>query len=234
MKQMRSTGLAALVTLMLLSMPGQTGHAKETLSPEWVTALPAAAKTEQLIVVGGVGKTTAWISMHEKEKDGRWHQIMTTPGFIGREGLGKEKEGDWKSPAGTFRFNKAFGIAPDPGCAIPYTQVDNNIYWSGDQRPGMKYDRMVDIRNYPTLDKENSEHIIDYKEHYQYCLNINYNRLRIPGKGSALFMHCFGPNKPFTGGCIAVPKDKMCYVMKHVRPNCLIVIDSLENLGGKL
>ena len=29
-------------------------------------------------------------------------------------------------------------------------------------------------------------------------------------------------------------KDKMRYVMKHVRPNCLIVIDSLENLGGKL
>lgn len=118
MKQMRSIGLAVLVTLMILSMPGQTGHAKETLSPEWVTALPAAAKTEQLIVVGGVGKTTAWISMHEKEKDGRWHQIMTTPGFIGREGLGKEKEGDWKSPAGTFRFNKAFGIAPDP--AAPF------------------------------------------------------------------------------------------------------------------
>ena len=172
--------------------------------------------------------------MHQKDKDGSWRQIMTTPGFIGREGLGKEKEGDWKSPAGTFRFNKAFGIARDPGCAIPYTQVDKNTYWSGDQRPGMEYDRMVDIRNYPSLDKENSEHIIDYKEHYQYCLNINYNRLHIPGKGSALFMHCFGPNKPFTGGCIAVPKDKMRYVMKHVRPNCLIVIDSLENLGGKL
>ena len=171
------------------------------------------------------------ISMHEKEKDGRWHQIMTTPGFIGKEGLGKEKEGDWKSPAGTFRFNKAFGIARDPGCAIPYTQVDKNTYWSGDQRPGMEYDRMVDIRNYPSLDKENSEHIIDYKEHYQYCLNINYNRLHIPGKGSALFMHCFGLNKPFTGGCIAVPKDKMRYVMKHVRPNCLIVIDSLEIWG---
>lgn len=64
MKQMRSIGLAVLVTVVLLSMPGQAGHAKETPSPEWVTALPAAAKTEQLIVVGGVGKTTAWISMH--------------------------------------------------------------------------------------------------------------------------------------------------------------------------
>ena len=43
MKQMRSIGLAVLVTLMLLSMPGKAGHAKETPSPEWVTALPAAA-----------------------------------------------------------------------------------------------------------------------------------------------------------------------------------------------
>lgn len=47
-------------------------------------------------------------------------------------------------------------------------------------------------------------------------------------------MHCFGPNKPFTGGCVAVPKDKMRFVMKHVQTDCLIVIDSLENLGGKL
>lgn len=208
MKRMRLTGLAVLVTLVLLSMPGQAGHAKETLSPEWVTALPAAAKTEQLIVVGGVGKTTAWISMHEKEKDGRWHQIMTTPGFIGREGLGKEKEGDWKSPAGTFRFNKAFGIARDPGCAIPYTQVDKNTYWSGDQRPGMEYDRMVDIRNYPTLDKENSEHIIDYKEHYQYCLNINYNHLRVPGKDRRSLCTASGRTSPLPAAVLPCRKTR--------------------------
>ncbi len=230
MKQLGGLGLAALVTLMLLPVAAEAGRAK-TLSPEWVAELPAAAKTEQLIVVGGMGKTTAWVSMHQKDKKGSWHQVMTTPGFIGKEGLGKVKEGDGKSPVGTFRLNKAFGIARDPGCAIPYTQVDSNTYWSGDQRPGMKYDRMVDIRNYPGLDKENSEHLIDYTEHYQYCLNINYNRLHTPGKGSALFMHCFGPKNPFTGGCIAVPKDKMLYVMKHIQPDCLIVIDSLENLG---
>lgn len=33
MKQMRSIGLAVLVTLMLFSMPGKAGHAKETPSP---------------------------------------------------------------------------------------------------------------------------------------------------------------------------------------------------------
>ena len=234
MKLLRNLTFLVLAVLMLFPAAADARKGSANLSPEWVTALPAAEQTDQLVVVGGVGKTTAWISMHQKDKSGAWHQIMTTPGFIGREGLGKEKEGDWKSPVGTFHFNRAFGIAKDPGCAIPYVQVDNNIYWSGDQRPGMQYDRMVDIRKYPALDKENSEHIIDYTEHYQYCLNINYNRLRIPGLGSALFMHCFGPNKPFTGGCIAVPKDKMRFVMKHVQPDCLIVIDSLDNLGGKL
>ena len=233
MKLMRYL-IFAILAAVLFSPPAGEAKCGPVPSPDWVAALPAAEKTSQLVVVGGVGKTTAWVSMHQKNKDGSGQQIMTTPGFIGREGLGKEKEGDGKSPVGTFRFNKAFGIARDPGCAIPYTRVDANTYWSGDQRPGMKYDQMVDIRSYPGLDRENSEHIIDYNVHYQYCLNINYNWLRTPGKGSALFMHCFGPNKPFTGGCIAVPEDKMLYVMKHVRPECLIVIDSLENLGGKL
>ena len=80
MKQLRGLGLAALVTLMLLPVAAEAGRAK-TLSPEWVAALPAATKTEQLIVVGGMGKTTAWVSMHQKDKKGSWHQVMTTPGF---------------------------------------------------------------------------------------------------------------------------------------------------------
>ena len=231
MKLMRYLMVTTLAAVLFMPAAGEAG--KAVPSPDWVTALPAAAKTDQLIVVGGVGKTTAWVSMHQKNQDGKWRQTMTTPGFIGKEGLGKVKEGDGRSPVGAFRFNKAFGIAPDPGCAIPYIQADKNMYWSGDERPGMQYDRMVDIRRYPGLDKGSSEHIIDYKAEYQYCLNINYNRLRTPGKGSAIFMHCFGSSKPFTGGCIAVPKDKMRYVMKHVQPDCLIVIDSLENLGGK-
>ena len=62
---------------------------------------------------------------------------MTTPGFIGKSGLGKTKEGDGKTPVGTFHFNATFGIADDPGCKIPYTKVDDDTYWSGDQREGM-------------------------------------------------------------------------------------------------
>ena len=201
-------------------------------SPEWVTELDAAKDTDQLFVVAAYDTTTAWVSMHKKDKDGNWQMIMTTPGFIGKNGLGKAMEGDGKTPVGTFSFNAAFGIADDPGCAIPYTKVDENNYWSGDVRDGMQYNKMVSLKDYPDLDKDNSEHIIDYTRHYQYCLNISYNDACVPGAGSAIFLHCLGPNKPFTGGCVAIPENQMKIVMQNVKPDCKVVIDSLDNLGG--
>ena len=203
-------------------------------SPNWVQKLSAAKTADQLLVVGAMGKTTAWVSLHEKNAQGQWVQIMTTPGFIGKNGLGKTKEGDSKTPVGTFHFTAAFGIAPDPGCAIPYQQVDENSYWSGDGRPGMKYNEMVDIRQCPSLNTKESEHIMDYNPNYIYCMNISYNEEGTPGKGSAIFLHCLDAKKPYTGGCVAIPEDKMRFVMQHVQKDCAVVINSLDELGGAL
>ncbi|MBQ7705253.1 MAG: L,D-transpeptidase family protein [Selenomonadaceae bacterium] len=201
-------------------------------SPQWVKNLPAAKTATQLFIVAQVGeKTTAWISMHEKI-NGDWQQIMTTPGFIGKKGLGKTKEGDAKTPVGIFHFTKAFGIATDPGCRLPYTQVDENIYWSGDSN--FHYNEMVNIKDFPALNTADSEHIIDYNPHYIYCLNISYNENGTAGKGSAIFLHCFGDKKPWTGGCVAIPEAKMLFVMQNVKSDCVVVIDSLKNFGGEI
>ena len=204
-------------------------------SPEWVTKL-AGEDTEQLFVVAAIGDTTAWVSMHEKDEDGNWKMIMTSPGFVGKNGICPDEEhveGCGQTPIGTYHFTKAFGIADDPGCAMPYTKVTDDIYWSGDQKEGMQYNEMVSIKDYPDLDTENSEHIIDYTYPYQYCLNISFNEEGTPGRGSAIFLHCFGDRKPYTGGCVSVPMDQMRYIMKHVSPDCVVVIDTLENLGGE-
>ena len=150
---------------------------------------------------------------------------------IGKHGLGKEKEGDGMTPVGTYSFNYAFGIADDPGCAIPYQKVDDDSYWSGDQREGHKYNEMVSIKDLPDLNVSDSEHIVDYQNEYQHCLNISYNEDGTPGLGSAIFLHCFGAVKPYTGGCVAIPQDKMEIVMKNVRPDCVVVIDSLEKIS---
>lgn len=200
-------------------------------SPEWVAALDEAEGAEQLFVVAGVGRSTAMVSMHQKDAQGVWRQIMSTPGFIGKNGLGKEAEGDGMTPVGAFSFNCAFGIADDPGCELPYTKVTEDDYWSGDQREGYSYNEMVSIRDLPDLNTDDSEHIIDYTYQYQYCLNISYNEKGTPGLGSAIFLHCLGPVKPYTGGCVAIPQDKMLTVMQHVHPDCAVVIDSLETLS---
>lgn len=202
-------------------------------SPEWVTKLPEADTAKQLFVVAAYEGTTAWISMHEKDKSGKWQMIMSTPGFIGKNGLGKTKEGDGMTPVGTFSFNRAFGNSSDPGVtAFEYVKVDSNTYWSGDVREGMHYNELVSLKDYPDLDKKESERIVDYPIHYQYCLNISYNAKGEPGKGSAIFLHVFGDRKPYTGGCVAIPLDMMRFVMKNVVKNCVVIIDSLENLGG--
>ena len=50
-------------------------------SPEWVANLPAAQNAGQLFVVAGIGmdKTTAYISMYQKDENGAWMRILSTP-----------------------------------------------------------------------------------------------------------------------------------------------------------
>ncbi len=208
-----------------------------TDSPAWVVALPAAQKegVTQLFVVAAMAmdRTTAFVSMHQKDESGAWKQILSTPGFVGRNGLCPDqdhREGCGQTPVGEYHFNKAFGIAPDPGCALPYLKVNDDIYWSGD--PDRRYNEMVDIRDYPDLAMDDSEHIVDYEYQYQYCLNISFNEEGTPGRGSAIFLHCLGPAKPYTGGCVAIPENIMKLVMQQVREDCVVVIDTLDSLGG--
>ena len=205
-----------------------------TDSPEWVAALPAAQEADQLFVVAAMSmdRTTAFISMHQKDENGVWKQILSTPGFVGKNGLCPDAdhvEGCGQTPVGVYHFNKAFGIAADPGCALPYIQVDDDIYWSGD--PNYHYNEMMNINDYPDLVMDDSEHIVDYEYQYQYCLNISFNEEGTPGRGSAIFLHCFGPVKPYTGGCVAIPENLMKQVMQNVHADCVVVIDTLENLG---
>lgn len=222
--------LAVMISTLIV---GNNFAFAQSTTPQWIQNLPAAQNANQIFVVAQLGgQTTAWVSMHVKDLNGEWQQIMTTPGFIGKNGLGKEREGDNKTPVGVFKFDTAFGIAPDPGCQLPYLQIDENFYWSGDWN--YNYNKLVDIRNYPYLNTENSEHLIEYNPHYTYALNMGYNAECTPGKGSALFLHCFGPIKTWTGGCVAIPTEKMKFVLQNVAPDCILVIDSLENLGGSI
>lgn len=200
-------------------------------SPEWFTKLDAAKDAEQLIVVAGVGETTAYVSMHEKNKDGKWEMILQSPGYTGLEGMGSADCDHAITPTGTFTIDKAFGIADDPGCQMEYTKVTGDHYWSGDSREGMHFNEFVNIKDVPGLDPDECEHIVDYKYEYKYCLNMGYNKECIPQKGSCFFFHCTGLAKPYTGGCVAVNESVMKVIMQKVKPGCKITIDKADKMG---
>ena len=207
-----------------------SGH-QEVESPQWAVQLDAFKDAEQVIVVAGIDKNTAYISMHEK-KDGKWKMILTTPGFIGLDGLGKANINDALTPVGTFTIDKAFGIADDPGCQMEYTKVDDTYYWSGDVNN--HFNELVSTRDVPGLDTENSEHITDYQYEYQYALNMGFNSECAEENGYAFFFHCFGDRKPYTGGCVSVPENIMKIIMQNVRPGCKITIDTIKNFNANI
>ncbi len=210
-----------------------------TDSPDWIKSLPSAQdeSVTQLFVVAGIGMDmpTASVSMHERDENGNWKQILSSPAYVGRNGLildAERQEGCGRTPVGVYHFNKAFGIADDPGCSIPYVKVDENDYWSGDWAEGMHYNELVSLEELPDVDTENSEHLIDYDYEYQYALNISFNEECTVGRGSGIFLHCLGHLKPYTAGCVAVPENIMKQIMQEVHEDCVVVIDTLDNMGG--
>ena len=200
-----------------------TAAPPENLSPEWVRALPEAqdeANTQLIIVAAsGMDETSATVSMHEKDENGRKGMVYDADRY----------EGCGRTPIGRYHFTKAFGIADDPGSIMPYTKITGDLYWSGDYSE--HYNEMVSINDYPNLDKSNSEHLIDYTKPYQYCLNIGFNEDGTAGRGSAIFLHCFGSNT-YTAGCVAIDESYMIEVLQTVRPECVIIIDLASTLGA--
>lgn len=197
-------------------------------SPSWISSLKSAEGANQLAIISGTTGSNAEFSFHEKDEAGKWQQLLSAQAYIGKNGWGKTREGDNKTPTGVYTFTQAFGINPDPGSTMNYTQVDKTHYWIGDSKSEL-YNQFVSTRDYKNFDKKQSEHIIDYALAYKYCLNISWNLNGTPGKGSAIFLHCYTKNK-FTGGCVAIPEEIMRQVVQLVRPGCVVIMDKSNNI----
>ena len=218
-----------LLCLIILGYCAWQASLPRALRPQQVARLEAAHNVDQLILVGVSEGSKALCSFYQKE-GGIWREIFTAQAYVGKNGLGKTREGDGKTPLGIFHFTKAFGIAPDPGCALPYTQVDATHYWVGDNASPL-YNQFTSTTDGADFDLRESEHIIDYGQPYQYCLNISYNEDGKPGLGSAIFLHCYSHNTS-TAGCVAIPEEKMRELLRMVRPGCRIVIAALDTLAN--
>ncbi len=186
----------------------------------------AAQETDQIITV--VGERLA---LWERDAQGRWQRALDVPCGVGKNGLGDpetRREGNLQTPLGDYPITMAFGLAPDPGAALPYRQITPKSYWSS--ASDETYNTWVES------DREvRGEHLADYTVQYRYALVIGFNmNPPVVGRGSGIFLHCKPADHWYTAGCVSVEEADMVTLVRRVGPGARILIAAnIEQIAAK-
>ena len=164
--------------------------------------------------------SSGWLFLMTKDENNQWKEVLRCKAYLGKNGINKTKEGDIKTPTGDFGMVMAFGAKEDPGSLIPYTKLTKTMYLCGDKE---YYNQFIDVSKINHICSSNSEHLLSYIPQYNYALFFDYNKENIYGKGSAIFLHCFG-SYTFTMGCIAIAEENMLKILRTVDKDSRICI----------
>ena len=142
---------------------------------------------------------------------------------IGKNGVTRrKKEGDYKTPLGTFKIEKLFfrkDRIKKPKTSLETVEIRKNMGWSDDVNYPKKYNRPIKINN-----KIKHEKLIRYDSKYDLFIPIGYNRKNPKvGLGSCIFIHLTKNYKP-TAGCIALKKKDFLIMLKLIKKNTKINI----------
>ena len=132
---------------------------------------------------------------------------------VGKNGINSnKKEGDFSTPRGLFKLKKLYfrkdrvGI---PESKINKKMITKNMTWCDDPK-NKKYNE--EIKSFKNNLKE-SLYRTDHK--YDYIISISHNEKKVPGKGSAIFIHLTKDYKS-TAGCIAIQKKNFQILLKLI------------------
>ncbi len=143
-----------------------------------------------------------------------WKTVSSTNGRAGTKGFaepGQKREGDGKSPTGSFTLTEAFGMG-NPGTRLPYRKLNTTGDCWGSTIGQSKYNEYYSGACRST-DEDLSATMLSGP--YRQTVVIDYNRPKIvEGYGSAIFFHVGGV-KP-TAGCISITEDRLRTVMRSL------------------
>jgi L,D-peptidoglycan transpeptidase YkuD (ErfK/YbiS/YcfS/YnhG family) len=176
----------------------------------------APAGPRQLITVTGASyrATYATLTAYRRTSHG-WRRVFGPwAARIGRNGFappGLKREGDGRTPSGSFSLLYIFGAGPNPGFRVPYRQLHPYDYWDDDPA-SPRYNEWVDSRHAsPGADPEP----MDVSAYYDGVV-IGYNTARTPGLGSAIFLHLnIGIA---TAGCVTLPPGELLPLLRWLNP----------------
>ena len=152
---------------------------------------------------------------------------LSIPVALGRSGIAADKrEGDGRTPAGRWRI-LALLYRPDHGprpvSRLPARTIRPDDGWC-DDRADRRYNRAVTL---PLGGAREVSHEKMWRDDtlYDLVLVIDHNqRPRIPGRGSAVFVHLARPGFKPTEGCVALRRADMKRLLARLRPGAVIDI----------
>jgi len=177
---------------------------------------PAAPPRRQLITVtaASYGTTYATLTAYRSTGHGWWRVFGPWTARIGRNGFappGDKREGDGKTPSGSFSLTFIFGAGANPGFRLPYRRIHPYDYWDDDPA-SPRYNEWVDaLHASPGANPEPMD-----VSAYDDGVAIGYNTTRTPGLGSAIFLHLnIGIG---TAGCVTLPGSELLPLLRWLNP----------------
>jgi L,D-peptidoglycan transpeptidase YkuD (ErfK/YbiS/YcfS/YnhG family) len=176
--------------------------------------LPAAG---QVIVVTAASRTTTYATLRVYRVSGGRRVRVAGPwtarvGYNGVAPPGAKREGDGRTPSGTYGFSFFFGVQQNLGFSFPFRHAYTYDVWDDDPA-SVLYNEWVDKRVHnPGANPEPMHNV----PAYDYAAVIAYNTARVPGLGSAVFLHVGTGGA--TGGCVSLPRAELIRILRWLRP----------------
>lgn len=148
---------------------------------------------------------------------------LTLPCALGAAAITRRKrEGDHASPAGHFRLIEGFfkpNTGHRPQARLPIFPINRTLGWCDDPNAA-NYNRLIRLPS-------SARHESLWREDglYDLVIVLDYNlRPRRKGAGSAIFLHCAGPDFAPTEGCIALRHADLRKLLPRLARNTKLVV----------
>jgi L,D-peptidoglycan transpeptidase YkuD (ErfK/YbiS/YcfS/YnhG family) len=203
-------GVGVGLLLSLVAVPASAIAANQA-----VAGYPADVR--QVLTVTATSHSTTYATFRAyRLSDG--HKVAVFGPWTARVGYngiarpGKKREGDGKTPSGTYGFSFYFGVEPDRGFSFPFRHAYRYDFWDDDPASA-RYNEWVNVRKHNAGANPEPMHQVPA---YDYAAVIAYNTRRTPGLGSAIFLHV--GTGTATAGCVSLPRAELLKILHWMRP----------------
>jgi L,D-peptidoglycan transpeptidase YkuD (ErfK/YbiS/YcfS/YnhG family) len=213
-----ATVTPARATTRADAVPASTVPASTVPANTVTVAATSAVRQRITVTASSYGTTYATLRGYQLSGSSSTHWVQVFGPWTARVGShgvappGKKREGDGRTPSGTYGFSFFFGVLANPGVSYSYRHAYSYDYWDDDPSSA-RYNEWVDTRSASAGRAPEPLHVTPA---YNYAAVIAYNTARKPGLGSAIFFHVGTGGA--TAGCVSLPSAELLKVLRWLRP----------------